>query len=133
MKTTGVFPPALAFSICCFSCSVIAISAILATGRLAAVGEADATAPSWRRHWRALVAGAVALILALGIGAAISWHFASAVLVPDHSDWPQDITVEGVRAGSVVLSADEESERPGTYGIEWQGGPRGDRPDRRRR
>ncbi len=82
----------------------------------------EAAAPWPRRHWRLLVATAVALILALGIAAAVSWYFSSSVLVPDHSDWPQDITVEGVHPDRVVLSADEESERPGTYGIEWQAG-----------
>jgi uncharacterized protein len=86
------------------------------------VGEADVTAPSWRRHWRSLLAGAVALILALGIGAALSWHFSSAVLVPDHSDWPEDVTVEAVKPGAIVLSSDDESRRPGIYGIEWQAG-----------
>ena len=85
------------------------------------MGEADV--PAWpRRHRRLLLAGAVALTLALAIGAAISWHFSSDVLVPDHSDWPQDITVEAVSPGTVVLSADDESRRPGTYGIEWQAG-----------
>lgn len=86
------------------------------------MGEADVTAPSWRRHWRSLAAAAVVLGVALGIGAALSWHFSSAVLVPDHSDWPQDVTVAAVRPGRVVLSTDEESRRPGTYGIEWQAG-----------
>ena len=86
------------------------------------MGEADVTAPSWRRHWRSLLAGAVALILALGIGAALSWHFSSAVLVPDHSDWPEDVTVETVKPGAIVLSSDDESRRPGIYGIEWQAG-----------
>ena len=86
------------------------------------MGEADVTAPSWRRHWRSLLAGAVALILALGIGAALSWRFSSAVLVPDHSDWPEDVTVETVKPGAIVLSSDDESRRPGIYGIEWQAG-----------
>ncbi len=85
------------------------------------MGEADVTA--WpRRHWRLLAAGAAVLLVALGIGAALSWHFSSAVLVPDHSDWPQDVTVEAVSPGTVILSADDESRRPGTYGIEWQAG-----------
>jgi hypothetical protein len=56
------------------------------------------------------------------LGAAVSWHFSSAVLVPDHSDWPEDVTVEGLDPGRIVLSRSEDTERPGVYGISWQGG-----------
>jgi alpha-beta hydrolase superfamily lysophospholipase len=91
------------------------------------VGEADGSAPervpAWpRRHWLPLVALAAAIVLALGIGAAVSWHFSSQVLVPDHSEWPEDVTVEALRPGRVVLSETEESARPGVYGLDWQAG-----------
>jgi hypothetical protein len=75
-----------------------------------------------RRHWRALLAGALALIAVLGIGTAISWHFSSAVLVPDHSDLPQDVTVEAIHRGSIRLEDSGESRRPGVYGLDWQAG-----------
>ncbi len=52
----------------------------------------------------------------------VSWHFSDQVLEPDHSGWPQDIEVEGVSARSVVLERDDETMRPGTFGLTWQGG-----------
>jgi pimeloyl-ACP methyl ester carboxylesterase len=74
-----------------------------------------------RRRW-ALVAGAILVVAALGLGAASAWHFSSAVLVPDHSPWPAETEVEALPAGRIVLESTEESRRPGVYGIEWQGG-----------
>jgi uncharacterized protein len=62
---------------------------------------------------------AVALVLA---GAAVSWHFSSAVLVPDRSGWPVDATVEGVSPGRIALSRSMATQRPGVYGLLWQGG-----------
>jgi pimeloyl-ACP methyl ester carboxylesterase len=62
------------------------------------------------------------LVLVLAIAAAISWHFSSDVLVPDHSGWPADVTVKRVGARTVALSRDEDTERPGVYGLEWQAG-----------
>ncbi len=79
--------------------------------------------PAWpRRHWRALLAAAIALLVALAIGAAISWHFSSAVLVPDHSDLPQDVAVEALGPGTIRLEDSDESDRPGVYGLDWQAG-----------
>jgi alpha-beta hydrolase superfamily lysophospholipase len=73
-----------------------------------------------RRRWAVLAAIAVAL--ALAAGAAAARHFSSAVLVPDHSPWPADTTVEALAPGHVELERSEETERPGVYGIEWPGG-----------
>ncbi len=64
----------------------------------------------------------MAALLALLIGAAVSWHFSSAVLVPDHRDWPEEETVERLSRGEVVLSRSEETERPGVYALVWQAG-----------
>ncbi len=78
---------------------------------------------SWpRRHRRWLILAGAALVALIGVGAALSWHFSSAVLVPDRSDWPADITVEGLSPGRIVLSRSEDTLRPGVYGLEWQGG-----------
>jgi alpha-beta hydrolase superfamily lysophospholipase len=78
---------------------------------------------SWpRRHWRWLLLAGVAVVAAAGIVVTLSWHFSSAVLVPDHSDWPTDITVESVSPARIVLSRSEDTLRPGVYGLEWQGG-----------
>jgi uncharacterized protein len=79
---------------------------------------------SWpRRHRRGLVFAAFAFVLAVVVvGAGVSWYFSSKVLVPDHSDWPQDTTVDGLLPGRVVLSRSEWTQRPGVYGLDWQAG-----------
>jgi len=83
---------------------------------------AVAEKPFWlRRRWRWLAA-ALVLALALVAGIAVSWHFSSAALVPDHSAWPEDEAVEARGPGRIVLSRSEETERPGVYGLVWQGG-----------
>jgi uncharacterized protein len=76
----------------------------------------------WRRHWGWLLAAALGLVALTCVVAAVSWHFSSAVLVPDHSDWPEDVTVEGLSPDRVVLSRSEDTERLGVYGLLWQGG-----------
>jgi alpha-beta hydrolase superfamily lysophospholipase len=87
------------------------------------VGLADAQTPSWlRRHRRGAILAVLALVVALAAGAALSWHFSSAVLVPDRSGWPTDATVEGLAPGRVVLSRSDDTLRPGVYGLLWQGG-----------
>lgn len=73
-----------------------------------------------RKRW-ALLAGAVAVVAAIGLGTASAWHFSSAVLVPDHS-WPAETEVEALRPDRIVLESTEESRRPGVQGVEWQGG-----------
>jgi alpha-beta hydrolase superfamily lysophospholipase len=89
---------------------------------VATFGSAASGTAAWPRRRRWWIGGAVAALLALLIGAAVSWHFASAVLVPDHRDWPEEETVERLRRGKVVLAATEETERPGVYGLVWQAG-----------
>lgn len=85
-------------------------------------GEASGAAAWLRRRWRWVAAAIAALVVLIAIGVAASWHFSSAVLVPDHSDWAENTTVEGLGHGRVVLSRSEDAERPGVYGLEWQGG-----------
>ena len=72
------------------------------------------------RRW--LIAGIAVPIVLIAIGAAVSWHFSSAVLVPDHSQWAKDVEVERLPPGRIVLARDKETERPGVYGLEWDGG-----------
>lgn len=72
-----------------------------------------------RRRNIAVVTAVAACLLAAG--AAVSWHFASVLLVPDHSGW-EPVDVEAVSAGRVVLQRDDETERPGVYGLVWRGG-----------
>ncbi|HWM64093.1 MAG TPA: alpha/beta fold hydrolase [Solirubrobacterales bacterium] len=85
-------------------------------------GEAPRAAAWLRRRWRWIAAGIAALVVLIAVVGAVSWHFSSAVLVPDHSDWSEDTTVEGLGPGRIVLSRSEDSERPGVYGLEWQAG-----------
>jgi alpha-beta hydrolase superfamily lysophospholipase len=78
---------------------------------------------SWlRRHVRAVAAGLVLLFLILSGAAIASWHFSSVAIEPDHSDWPQDVRVESLPPGRIVLSREDRSEQPGVYGLDWQGG-----------
>jgi alpha-beta hydrolase superfamily lysophospholipase len=78
--------------------------------------------PWWRRHGRALVAAGLAVLAALAVGAFVSWHFASMVLVPDHSPWAEDVDVESVTPGRIELKRSDAGERPGVYGLVWEGG-----------
>ena len=66
--------------------------------------------------------GTGVLILVLAALAAISWHFSSAVLVPDHSPQSPDATVKAVSPGRIVLSRSDDSLRPGIYGLDWSSG-----------
>jgi pimeloyl-ACP methyl ester carboxylesterase len=85
--------------------------------------QADFAAPSRRRwrFWLPIGASAVVVILLLA-GAAIGWHFSSAIVVPDRSGWPEDITVKAVEPGRIVLSRSDDTLRPGVYGLDWQAG-----------
>ena len=77
---------------------------------------------SGQRHRRSIAVGTAIIAVLLVVGAAISWHFSSAVVVPDRSDWPEDVTVEAVEPGRIVLSRSDDSLKPGSYGLDWQAG-----------
>lgn len=85
-------------------------------------GEASGAAAWLRRRWRWVAAAVAALVVLIAVVVAVSWHFSSAVLVPDHSIWPEDTTVKRLGPSRIVLSRSEDSERPGVYGLEWQAG-----------
>jgi alpha-beta hydrolase superfamily lysophospholipase len=89
---------------------------------IAETGETETA--SWpRRHRRGLILGAIAAVLVIVVvGASVSWYFSSEVLVPDHSSWPQNVAVDGVAPGQIVLSRSTDTLRPGVYGLYWQGG-----------
>lgn len=88
------------------------------------MGEAgEVSEAAWyRRRWRWLVGAGIALVVALVVGVAVARHFSDAVLVPDHSSWAKRTEVVALPPGRIVLDRDEESERPGVYGLEWSGG-----------
>jgi uncharacterized protein len=79
---------------------------------------------SWpRRHRRALIVASIVLLLVLlAAGAGTSWYFSSQVVVPNHSSFPADSTIEGIAAGRVVLTRSQATLRPGVYGTEWYAG-----------
>jgi alpha-beta hydrolase superfamily lysophospholipase len=62
------------------------------------------------------------MLVLLLLVAAVSWHFSDAVLVPDHSPWPEDTRVVRLAPGRIVMARSEETERPGVYGLNWPGG-----------
>ncbi len=66
--------------------------------------------------------GAVLTLLLAVVLLGLSWHFSSAVLVPDHRDLTPDVKVDAISASQVVLSRSEGTLLPGVYGMEWQGG-----------
>lgn len=61
-------------------------------------------------------------VVAVGAGVAVSWRFSDDVLVPDRSGWARKTEVLGLAPGRIVLARDEDSERPGVYGLDWPGG-----------
>ncbi len=78
--------------------------------------------PWWRRHLRAIAAAGLGLLVALAVGAVVSWHFASLVLVPDHSPWSESVEIEAVSPGRIEFQRSDPTERPGVYGLAWEGG-----------
>jgi alpha-beta hydrolase superfamily lysophospholipase len=78
--------------------------------------------PWWRRHLRAIVAASLALLVVLVVAALASWHFASYVLVPDHSPWSEKVEIEAVTPSRITLKRSDATERPGLYGLIWQAG-----------
>ena len=75
-----------------------------------------------RRHVRAVVVCLVLLIAALATIAVSAWHFSSFVLVPDHSPWSERVEIESVAPTRIELRRSEASQRPGYYGLTWDGG-----------
>ena len=85
-------------------------------------GARERLAAVWHRRRRWLLAGGLVLLVALGAGAAVSWHYSDAVLVPDHSGHSPQAVVVALPRGRIAHSRDADSERPGVYGLEWPGG-----------
>lgn len=90
---------------------------------IAELTERDEMAPRRRRRRRWwIVGGVLMLLIALAAAVVVTWNFSSIVLVPDHHDWPLEVTVEGVRPGRITLSDGHNSEQPGVYGLDWRAG-----------
>lgn len=89
----------------------------------AAAPPTEKARPWSRRHRRALLlGGALLIVVLLAVGAAASWHFSSAVVIPDHSRWPRNVTVEALTPNTVTLSRSDDTLRRGVYGLQWPGG-----------
>lgn len=69
-----------------------------------------------------MLAGATAVVSVLAIGALISWHFSSRVVVPDHSSWSEKVDIEAVTPGRIRMKPSQATDRPGYYGLVWQAG-----------
>jgi pimeloyl-ACP methyl ester carboxylesterase len=63
----------------------------------------------------------VVILIAIAIAAA-GWSFSSDVLVPDYSAWSDPIEVRAVSRHQIVLEKSTDTERPGYYGLDWEGG-----------
>ena len=65
---------------------------------------------------------ATLVVVSLAIAGLATWHFSSFVVVPDHSPWAQAVDIKAVSPSRIDLSRSEPTERPGYYGLVWQGG-----------
>lgn len=69
-----------------------------------------------------MAGAALAILLALAIGALVSWNFSSEVVAPHDFSSPAKLTVLSVSSGKIALSRSEAASRPGIYGIAWRDG-----------
>jgi alpha/beta superfamily hydrolase len=82
--------------------------------------EVSTDPPRQRKRW--IVAGTLGLLLILALAVALSWHFSSVLLVPDHSPYSKKVDIEAVSPNRITFPRSEASERPGYYGLAWQAG-----------
>lgn len=61
-------------------------------------------------------------MVGVAIGAALSWHFSSQVIVPDHSPWAAGVEIVDFSDDRIELEREEATARPGVYGLVWDGG-----------
>ncbi|MCC3765169.1 alpha/beta fold hydrolase [Glycomyces sp. TRM65418] len=85
--------------------------------------ETEAPARKRRRWLRPLIiALSVLLVLALaGLGGA-GWYFSGEVLKVEHGEDAYSLTVEAVDETTVTLPLGSATERPGTWGLQWEDG-----------
>lgn len=62
------------------------------------------------------------IVVALIAIAAAGWSFSSDVLEPNYSPWSDPIEVKAVEPHRITLSQSTDTERPGYYGLSWEGG-----------
>lgn len=61
----------------------------------------------------------VVILIAIAVA---GWSFSSDVLVPNYSAWSDPIEVKAVGGERIVLERSADTERPGYYGLSWEGG-----------
>lgn len=64
----------------------------------------------------------MAIVVILVLIAVAGWSFSSDVLVPNYSAWSDPIEVKAVGRHRIVLEKSTDTERPGYYGLDWEGG-----------
>ena len=85
--------------------------------------ETRAPARKRRRWLRSLIITlSVLLVLALGGLTAAGWYFSGEVLNVDHSEDTYGLTVGAVDESTVTLPLTKATERPGTWGLQWEDG-----------
>jgi pimeloyl-ACP methyl ester carboxylesterase len=86
--------------------------------------ETEAPAPRKRRRWLRplIIALSVLLVLALGGLAGAGWYFSGEVLNVDHSEDEYGLTVAAVDETTVTLPLNDATERPGSWGLQWENG-----------
>lgn len=83
----------------------------------------QAPAPRRRRWLRVTVIALCSLlVLALGGLAGAGWYFSGEVIDVEHGPHSYSLTVEAVDEETVTLPSDEETVRPGVWGLEWEDG-----------
>jgi pimeloyl-ACP methyl ester carboxylesterase len=84
----------------------------------------DTDTSSWlsRHRRRVFILVPCTIVVLILATTAAGWIFSANVLVPDRSGWPTNATVKALPPGQIVLSRSEETQRPGVYGLDWQGG-----------
>lgn len=74
------------------------------------------------RPWIVLTAVLVIGLLAAGAMVGVGWYFSAQLLTPNHPSPIYDVTVRAVTATSVEMDRTPDTNRRGTYGLEWSGG-----------
>jgi hypothetical protein len=76
-----------------------------------------------RRRWPRIVLGVVAAVLAVVLTAAlgIAWYFAGVAVAVTH-EVQRPLVAQPVGGDAVRLPGDPDARRPGTFGLDWDGG-----------